>query len=321
MTNASAGDGSPASLRLGYFSTSVVSRLARDGGAYRRQHLDVAEHAVASSPDQFRALLDGDLDLVLTSPDNVATYRCNASNPLGRRADVRIVRSVDRGLGLSLLAVPQVRDLAGLHGGTVAVDVPSSGFAFALYAVLAGAGMRPGVDYTVLTMGSTPRRAEALLAGRCAATLLNAGHDVAAETAGCRRLARVVDVVGPYLGTVIAARGEWLDRHEQVARRFLQAWAEAAALVRDPEAVDAVAAAAAAAQPGPPEQVATVVATLISAREGIIAEPEVDVAALRTVVDLRARFGGFDRDVDVAAVRDGAAGLIDPRFTTVVPTG
>jgi len=48
---------------------------------------------------------------------------------LGRRADVRIVRSVDRGLGLSLLAVPEVRDLAGLRGGTVAVDVPSSGFA------------------------------------------------------------------------------------------------------------------------------------------------------------------------------------------------
>jgi len=208
-----------------------------------------------------------------------------------------------------------------LRGATVAVDVPSSGFAFALYAVMATAGLRPGADYTVLTMGSTPRRAEALRAGGCAATLLNAGHDVAAETAGCRRLARVVDVVGPYLGAVIAARGEWLDRHEQVARRFLHAWSEAAALVRDPEAAGAVTAAAAAVQPGPPEQVAAVVATLTSAREGITAAPEVDLAALRTVVDLRARFGGFDRDVDVPAVRDGGAGLIDPRYTTAVPAG
>jgi hypothetical protein len=49
-------------------------------------------------------LLDGDLDLVLTSPDNVATYRFNAATRLGRRADVRIVRPVDHGLGLSLLA-------------------------------------------------------------------------------------------------------------------------------------------------------------------------------------------------------------------------
>jgi len=311
--------GPAAGVRLGFFSASAVSRIARDSGGYRRYALDVAEHPVASSPDQFRALLDGDLDLVLTSPDNVAAYRFNVSNPLGRRADVRIVRPVDGGLGLSLLAAPGVDGPDGLRGAAVGVDVPSSGFAFALYAVLEAAGLRPGRDYEVVTLGSTPRRAEALRAGRCAATLLNAGHDVVAELAGCRRLARVVDEVGPYLGTVVAARGEWLDANQDVTRRFLRAWSEATARVRDPEAADTVAAAVAAGQPGPREQVDAVVDTLRSAREGVIAGPDVQLAALRTVVDLRARFGGFDPGVDVAAVRDGGLGLLDPRFTTADP--
>jgi hypothetical protein len=45
---------------------------------------------------------------------------------------------------------------------------------------------------------------------------------VDAEAVGCRRLARVVDVVGPYLGAVLAARGDWLDRSEAVVDRFLR---------------------------------------------------------------------------------------------------
>jgi ABC-type nitrate/sulfonate/bicarbonate transport system substrate-binding protein len=289
---------------LGYFSGSVVSRVAREGGGYARHGLEVTEHPVASSVDQIRALLDGDLDLVLTSPDNVATYRFNAGNPLGARADVRIVRPVDHGLGLSLLVAPEVTGPEALRGAAVAVDVPASGFAFALYAVTEAAGLRPERDYRVVALGSTPRRAAALRAGDCAATLLNAGHDVDAEAVGCRRLARVVDVVGPYLGAVLAARGDWLDRHEQVVGRFLQAWSEATARVLDSGGE-------------PPERGLpdATLATLRSPREGVIVDSLVDLTALRTVVDLRERFGGFEAGVDVAAVRDGRLGLLDERFT------
>jgi hypothetical protein len=56
-------------------------------------------------------------------------------------------------------------------------------------------------------------------------------------------------------------------------------------------------------------------ATLRSPREGVIVDSLVDLTALRTVVDLRERFGGFEAGVDVAAVRDGRLGLLDERFT------
>ena len=68
---------------------------------------------MTSSPAQFRSLLDGELDVALTSPDNVLAYRFNPGNPLGGLADVRIVAAVDRGMGLGLYGRP----------GTTAADL------------------------------------------------------------------------------------------------------------------------------------------------------------------------------------------------------
>jgi ABC-type nitrate/sulfonate/bicarbonate transport system substrate-binding protein len=308
-------------LRLGSFSRSLTSQVARARGLYAAHGLQVQESAVASSPAQFQALLAGELDLVLTSPDNVITYRVNASNPLGARADVRILRAVDGGLGLSLLARADVRGLEALRGATVGVDVPASGFAYALYALLARPGLRPGADYTVVALGSTPRRAVALREGRCAATLLNAGHDVRAEATGARRVARVVDALGPYLGTVVAASGPWVDDHPDQVGAFLQAWSEATEAVLDPAATDDLLAVVGAGEDLPDASADAILATVRSPTEGVRRYPAVPLDALRTVVDLRAAAaGGFDPGVDVEALRHGGAGLVDARHGAVTPT-
>ena len=139
----------------------------------------------------------------MTSPDNVLAYRFLTENPLGRNIPVEIVAAIDRGLGLSLCVAPGVADVSAVRDGTVAVDVPGSGFAFVAFALLEASGLQPG-DYTVESLGSTPRRATALIEERCRATVLNAGNELRAEGAGCRIVSRVADI-GPYLGTVVAA--------------------------------------------------------------------------------------------------------------------
>src|SRR5918992_2741569 len=151
-------------VRLGLFSASAVTPVARSGGHFAAHGLAVAEEAVTSSRAQFHALLAGAYDLVLTSPDNVLAYRLDAANPLGGTHDVRIIAAVDRGLGLSLVGAPGVRTREDVRGRTVAVDVPGSGFAYTLYRLLATAGLRRDVDYRVESAGTTPRRREALLA-------------------------------------------------------------------------------------------------------------------------------------------------------------
>ena len=100
--------------------------------------------------------------MALTSPDNVLAYRYNPRNPLGRLADARMVAAVDRGMGLGLYARPGLT-AADLRGARVGVDVPVSGFALALYALADVLGVARD-DYELVTLGSTPRRLEALLA-------------------------------------------------------------------------------------------------------------------------------------------------------------
>src|SRR5918992_1914000 len=229
-------------LTLGLFSTSLVARTARDGGHFAAHGLEVAEVPVSSSRSQFRGLLDGAYDLVLTSPDNVLAYRLDEGNPLGGTNDVRIIAAVDRGLGLSLVGAPGVRTFDDLRGQVLAVDVPDSGFAFTLYRMLETAGLRRDIDYRVEAAGTTPRRREALLAAaaappsgrRFAATLLGSGHDVIAIRAGCHRIARAAELIRPYLGTVLAGFGPGVDAHRDLIDDFLAARLAAAPQVADP---------------------------------------------------------------------------------------
>src|SRR5919107_846736 len=194
----------PISMTLGTFTPSVLLRVARRTGHLAEAGLEVTEAAVPSSPAQFEALLAGELDAVLTSPDNILAYRYSPTNPLGRTADARIVSAVDRGLGLALYAAAEP---ARLRGGTFGVDVPGSGFAFAMYALAESVGLGRD-DYEVVALGSTPKRLQALLRGECVATMLNAGNELHAEAAGYGALAAVSRTCTPYLGTVLAVVGE-----------------------------------------------------------------------------------------------------------------
>ena len=68
--------------------------------------------------------------------------------------------------------------------------------------------------------GSTPARAEALLATSCSATILNAGNELRAEREGCSRVGVVSDI-GPYLGTVVAALETEDDDVRETRERFI----------------------------------------------------------------------------------------------------
>lgn len=296
-------------LVVGAFSPSVVLELARDTGALEREGLTVAERPVLSSPAQFQSLLDGTLDAALTSPDNVIAYRFSPANPLGQLLDARIVGAVDRGLGLGLYVGPGVeaQSLAGLRMG---VDVPTSGFALALYALLEAQGVaREQVE--LRTLGSTPKRLTALLDAECDATMLNAGNELVAEQRGCRRIASVPDVVGPYLGTVVACVG---DRNLDAARRLARALTAVAREVLAGR-LDGEARAAARTRLGVDDDVADrYLHRLMDHRHGLVSDGQADGDALRTLVRLRQRYlpqpapGGGDV---LDAALDEAAGLVD----------
>ena len=208
-------------IHVGTFTRSLLIDLARSTGRLEQAGLDVRESSVVSSPAQFTSLEAGEFDLVMTSPDNVLAYRFLSKNPLGRNLPIEITAAIDRALGLSLCLGPSIAGAESVRGQVVSVDVPQSGFAFVAFALLDRAGLSPG-DYVVESMGSTPRRAQKLIDGGCAATVLNAGNELRAEGAGCTIVGQVAEL-GPYLGTVIAAMATTDPSVAEVRQRFADA--------------------------------------------------------------------------------------------------
>jgi hypothetical protein len=264
-------------LRIGTFTPSVLLRVARRTG---RLGPEVTEVPVASSPAQFAALADGSLDAALTSPDNVLGHR--------GRIDVTVLAAIDRGMGLALYSKLGV---AELRGATFGVDVPTSGFAFAMYDILAGLGL-PRSAYDLVALGSTPKRLAALLAGDCAATMLNAGNELHAEAAGYRALGRAPE---PYLGTVLVSLSARPELSQPAAENTGEGLT--AALVSTADAIlageldDVVTEEAATALDLPGELAGKYLARLRSPTEGLVAGGVVDPAAMATVEGLRRKYG------------------------------
>jgi ABC-type nitrate/sulfonate/bicarbonate transport system substrate-binding protein len=66
-----------APLRLGLFSPSLPHLVAIREGYYEERGVTVEQQRIPSSAGLLRALRDGDLDVALTSPDNIANFRLN----------------------------------------------------------------------------------------------------------------------------------------------------------------------------------------------------------------------------------------------------
>lgn len=313
-----------ATVRLGLFSPSVVLGVAAVTGALARAALTVEEIPVTSSAQQFSLLLEGALDAALTSPDNVMAYRRSPANPLGRTVDARILAAVDRGLGLSLFAAPGVDPATGLRGAVLGVDAPASGFAVAAYELLERRGLRRSVDYEVEPFGTTPARAAALVAGRCAMTMLNAGSDLHAEDAGCTRISRV-STLGPYVGTVFAALGDAVERDDSPLRRLTSVLVETCHALSTgiTEHSDAdkigelheTAAEVAWARLGlGAAGTERYLATLADPDEGVVPDGRLDPRSLRTLSLLRARHARPESAGQPAGEPDDDGGLLDERF-------
>jgi ABC-type nitrate/sulfonate/bicarbonate transport system substrate-binding protein len=273
-------------LVVGAFSPSVLLSVGRRTGRLEEYGLNVEEVPVTSSPGQFRSLVAGELDVAFTSPDNVLAYRFSPGNPLGELLDARIVSAVDRGMGLGLYARPGLDSPELLRGARIGVDAPASGFALAMYALTESLGVPRG-EYELASLGSTPRRLTALLAGECDATMLNAGNELVAEDAGCVCLAAAADVCAPYLGTVVAVVGE---DHLADARLLSDALAATIDDVLGGRVDQATVEEAARRLDVEPALAQRYLTRLRDSREGLIAGASVDAAALATVAELRRRF-------------------------------
>ncbi|MFM1918206.1 MAG: hypothetical protein RJB01_1721 [Actinomycetota bacterium] len=212
----------PISVHLGQFSGSPVIAAAEHLGLDAQYGLKLTTSRVMSSPAQFQSLNTGEIDVAITSPDNVLLYGTTAKNPLETELPIRMIRAIDRGLGLALFTTADFTETSDIPGSAIAVDVVKSGFALLLFTMLADLGIsRDQVDFPEL--GATPKRLTAVLAGEADGTILNAESRIGAQEAGLKQWRTSRDISAHYLGTVLAVRRTFDPDTEQ---RLVGLWNE-----------------------------------------------------------------------------------------------
>ena len=273
-------------VKTGQFSESPVLAVAKAIGLDDKFAIDWETRRVPSSPGQFDWLSNGEIDIAITSPDNVMLYATTDSNPLGKKLSLSILRTIDRGLGLSLFTSPEITDPQQLEGARFGVDVPNSGFAFLLFALAKKLGVERD-RYELESVGATPKRLDSVLTGAVAATILNAETAVEAESQGLRKWSSSVDLSDDYLGTVLVQLTEARDERTEV---FLEMWEEATdfILLSDPADLGEL------LSSDFPKLATSQYLEILKSREyGLLRNPETTLQQLLLLAKIRADFGAY----------------------------
>jgi len=286
-------------IKIGQFSESAILAVAKAKKLDEKYGIVWETSRVPSSPAQFNSLSSGEIDIAITSPDNVLLYATTDENPLSRKLPLHILRGIDRGMGLALYTSKDVAQALQLRGTIFGVDVPTSGFAFLLFALAQRIGVAPG-EYSLAAIGATPKRLSALEEKAVSATILNAETAVQAEQLGLRKWATSIDVSDDYLGTVLAQID---SAKNSTTDRFLELWEEASNFILarpNFEVVNLL------SLEFPKLASKEYVSLMQSEEYGLLRDPGVSTVQLHQLVQLRAQFGAYaptDRDIASLAAR------------------
>jgi ABC-type nitrate/sulfonate/bicarbonate transport system substrate-binding protein len=128
----------------------------------------------------------------------------------------------DTGL-LHLIVQPHISSYADLREQTLSVDARTTGYAFVLQKMLERGGLKR-TEYSLAEAGGVLQRWQALRRKEHAGTLLVTPFDLAAESAGFRRLDSAAAILPHYQGLVGAARRSWARAHEGALIGFIKAY-------------------------------------------------------------------------------------------------
>lgn len=178
------------------------------------------------------SLFEGKYDIGLALIDNLIAYQEGQGEvKIPENPDLAAFMGSDGGY-LSIVAVPNVRNVAELKGKTLSVDAMTTGAAFVMRELIARGGLADA-DVRFVRAGGTANRYNDLLAGKHDATLLRTPFELQAMSKGYKLLASA-ETIGPYQGTAGYVRRSWASAHESAMVGFLRAYRAAVEWIYDP---------------------------------------------------------------------------------------
>ncbi|HWE15712.1 MAG TPA: ABC transporter substrate-binding protein [Hyphomicrobiaceae bacterium] len=263
-------------------------------GFFAAEKIDVKIDFTPGSTYQLTHLIAGTYDMGFTAIDNIIAYREGQNEaylPPGTAVDLIAVLASDDGF-LSISAQKDVASVEALKGRTVTVDAMTTGFAFVLREVLAKKGVAES-EVKFERAGGVANRFRMMLENPShAATTQMTPFDLLGEAKGFKTIARVREVLGPYLGLVACVRKSWAEANRDLVVRFIRAYAkgvEAMYDLKNRPIVEAILVANAASMT--PELAAKAYDVYVNDKTGFFRRPVFDAEGAKTVLALRSKYG------------------------------
>lgn len=280
---------------------------AQTKGFFAKRGLTVDIKYATSASELPIGLADGRWQIIHSTSDNaVGMVDVN-------KLDVILVIGGDNAHN-HIIAQTDIRSLADLRGKTIVLDTADSGYAYLLYAILRKNGLNRG-DYTVKTVGATPRRLEALQNDReNKAAVLNPPFSIQALKSGLKDMGATAKMMGPYQGPAGYTLRSWARDNSDTLVRYLQAYIEGVRWVLDPANKDEVTKLVAERLDLSNDIAAAVYAVVTDKTEGFAKDGQFDVEGFNNVLKLRAEYydvmpAKAERYLDLSYYQSALAGL------------
>jgi len=269
---------------------NLPSWVAERQGFFARHGVAVKLIFTLSSTFLMSNLIDGNYDVGVFGIDNQVAYQeGRGEGKFTGTPDLVAFMGLNSGL-LHLIAAPDVKTIADLRGKQLAVDAPTTGFAFVLREMIARAGLTDA-DVTYVRTGGGPPRLRALIEGKQAAALLNTPFDLQAVERGFTRLGSASQILGRYQGHAAVAQRGWIASNEAAVIGLMRAYGDAMEWLFDPKNREITEALLVAHDRGmTPALARPTYEALVDPKEGLYRNLALNIEGLRKVLELRNKF-------------------------------
>ncbi|MBI2535288.1 MAG: ABC transporter substrate-binding protein [Deltaproteobacteria bacterium] len=212
-------------LRVGGGSASATQMalwLAKDGNFYDKHGLNVEAISIPGSSLALQAMLSGELPVIQLG--GAASIQANLAG-----ADTVIIATIVKKLLFWVYAVPGINGMEDLKGKVFGVTRFGTLSDLASRIALRAHGIEPDRDITMVQTGGPAEGLSAMAAGKITAAALTPPGTLQARKLKFKLLFDLTKMDAEYHINGVVTTRKFLRSNEDIVRRFLRAYVEAAA--------------------------------------------------------------------------------------------
>ena len=210
-------------ISVGYSAISgdaLPAWVAKDAGIFERNGLDVQPVFFTGGTTAVMAFVSADTPIAQLAGPAVV-------NSVMAGSDSVLIAGGVTSLNYYLQSRADIKTPEQLKGGSVAISRFGSASDFIARYALTKIGLIPGKDVTIVQIGSTTARVDAVIAGRVQATVVNPPASIIAQKRGLNTLADLPKLGLVYQHTAAATTKKYIREHRDIVRRYVKSQIEA----------------------------------------------------------------------------------------------